>query len=107
MRTSERPKNLFRVFVADHDEGDGERIATKLLHAISHAGFAGATVTNAWFGYGGRPLMESTNQSFVIDIVDDADRTDALLAILDDVPDLAGLVVIEQVRAIRYTRPTS
>lgn len=93
--------------MADHDDGDGERIATKLLHAISNAGFVGATVTNAWFGYGGRPLMESTNHSIVIDIVDDADRTDALLAILDEVPDLAGLLVIEHVRAIRYTRPPS
>lgn len=99
---------LLRIFVGDSDRVDGEPLHEAIVRAAREAGCAGATVLKGVEGFGAhsrihtaRILRLSQDLPVVIEIVDRADRIEALLPELDELID-EGLVTLEDVHIVTY-----
>jgi PII-like signaling protein len=99
---------LLRVFIGESDTWQGHSLYQAIVHKARELGLAGATVLRGPMGYGANSrlhtakLLElSTDLPIVVEIVDTAEKLQALLPFLDEVV-TEGLITIEDVLVLRY-----
>lgn len=102
---------LLRIFVGESDRWEGRPLFEAIVRKVRETGGAGATVLRGIEGFGAhsrihtaRILRLSEDLPIVIEVVDTAEKIDALLPLLDEMIE-DGLVTIETVRILRY-RPS-
>ncbi|MCA9771748.1 MAG: DUF190 domain-containing protein [Myxococcales bacterium] len=99
---------LMRVFIGDADRhGDGP-LYRALVEMLRAEGIAGATVLKGTMGFGAKNhlhadhlLSLSGDLPVVIEVVDTAERIDAVMPKIDAMV-REGLVTLEKVRVLRY-----
>lgn len=99
---------LLRVFCGESDTWHGEPLYKAIVETVREAGLAGATVLRGIEGFGAhsrihtsRILRLSQDLPVVIEIVDYADRIDAVLPALDEMIG-EGMMTLEKVQVIAY-----
>lgn len=99
---------LLRIFVGESDRHEGRPLYEAIVHAARAAGCAGATVLRGLLGYGAHSLVHtakilrlSSDLPIVIEIVDEAERIQALRPQLDAMV-REGLITLEKVHIIAY-----
>lgn len=99
---------LLRIFIGESDRWQGQPLFEALVRKVREAGGAGATVLRGIEGFGAhsrihtaRILRLSEDLPIVIEVVDTAEKIDALLPALDAMIE-DGLVTIETVQVLRY-----
>jgi hypothetical protein len=99
---------LVRIFIGESDTWHGKPLYQALVRRAREEGLAGATVTRGIEGFGARShlhtariLRLSEDLPVVVEIVDTAERIDALLPILDEMVG-DGMVTIERVHILTY-----
>lgn len=108
MRILDGEQILTRIFIGDSDRIGSRALHHVLLERLRKEGFAGATVIHGVAGFGAQSVIHtahildlSTDLPVVIEVIDDAEHTDKLVAILDELLD-GGMVTMEPVRVLRY-----
>ena len=108
MRTLDGEQVLIRIFLGESDRWHHQPLHHALIERLRREGFAGATVTHGIAGFGARSVLHtahlvdlSTDLPVVIEVVDDREHADKLVAILDEMLE-GGLVTMEPVRVLRY-----
>ena len=99
---------LLRVFVGESDRHGYLPLYEAIVSKARETGLAGATVLRGVMGFGRHSVMHtakilrlSEDLPMIVEIVDDLEKIEAFLPILDTmVPE--GLVTLEQVRVIHY-----
>jgi uncharacterized protein len=104
------PENaeLLRVFVGDGDRHGGKPLYEAIVRAARERHLAGATVLRGYLGYGAHSrihtakiLRLSEDLPVVVEIVDEAEKIEAFLPVLDELMD-GGMVTVEPVRVLTY-----
>lgn len=108
MRVLDGEQFLVRIFIGESDRWHHAPLHRALLERLRKEGFAGATVTHGIAGFGAHSVIHtahlldlSTDLPVVIEVVDDQEHCDKLVAILDEMLD-GGLVTMQKVRVLRY-----
>lgn len=103
---------LLRIFVGESDRWEGRPLYESIVHRVHALGGAGVTVLRGIEGFGAhsrihtaRILRLSQDLPILIEIVDTAERIDALLPELDAMI-REGLVTIEDVHILKYEAGT-
>lgn len=104
---------LLRIFVGDSDKVSGIPIFEYIVLQAKQMGLAGATVFKGFMGYGQSSRLHTTkilrlseDLPIVIEIVDEKNKIDNFLPLLDEIFEKAncgGLVTIEKAEIIKYT----
>jgi len=110
----EGPGERLTIFVGESDQHGHRPLYTEIVERAHDAGLAGATVVRGFEGFGAssrihtaRILRMSEDLPVVIIIVDQRERIDAFLPVLDELIS-EGLVVREEVEIVKYAgRPES
>lgn len=96
------------IFVGETDIWHHRPIYSEIVHRAHAAGLAGATVIRGIEGYGASSRIHTTHVfrlsqdlPLVVVITDSEDRIRAFLPQLHEL-DLSGLVMLDEVEAIRY-----
>jgi PII-like signaling protein len=96
------------VYVGSSDKWQGGNLALAIVDRCRKMGIAGATACLGVMGFGKHSRLHrahllglSDDLPERIEIVDRPDRIAALLPILDEMVD-GGLIILEDVQAIRY-----
>ena len=106
---------LLRIFVGESDTWHGRPLYQAIVERVRAEGLAGATVVRGIEGFGAdshlhtsRILRLSEDLPVVIELVDTADRIDAVMPLLDEMV-TEGLVTTEAVHIVAYrgSGPTS
>ena len=106
---------LLRIFVGESDTWHGKPLYQAIVERVRAEGLAGATVVRGIEGFGAdshlhtsRILRLSEDLPVVIELVDTADRIDAVMPLLDEMV-TEGLVTTEAVHIVAYrsSGPTS
>jgi PII-like signaling protein len=99
---------LLRIFIGESDRWHGKPLYQAIVQRVREEGLAGATVVRGIEGFGAdshlhtsRILRMSEDLPIVVEIVDEAERIDAILPILDEMVD-EGLVTVESVHVVTY-----
>jgi hypothetical protein len=99
---------LLRIFVGDTDRHHHRPLYEAIVLKAREMHLAGATVLKSTMGFGStsrihtaKILQLSTDLPIVIEIVDQPEKIDAFLPVLDGMMD-GGLVTLENVRVIHY-----
>jgi PII-like signaling protein len=99
---------LLRVFIGESDTWQGEPLYRAIVLKAKDLGLAGATVLHGAMGFGANSrvhttkLLElSTDLPVVVEVVDTADKVEALLPFLDEAVG-EGMITIEAVKVLRY-----
>jgi PII-like signaling protein len=107
MRLSENGQ-LLRVFIGESDTWEGQPLYRAIVLKARELGLAGATVLRGPMGFGANSRVQSskllelsTDLPIVVEIVDTAEKLQALLPFLDQAVD-EGLITIEEVRVLKY-----
>lgn len=104
------PENgrLLRIFIGKKDRWGHQPLYEAIVLKARELGLAGATVLRGPMGFGANSRLHtakilrlSMDLPMVIEIVDSAERIEALLAQLDDMGQ-EGLVTLEDVRVVKY-----
>ncbi|HEV7506569.1 MAG TPA: DUF190 domain-containing protein [Thermoanaerobaculia bacterium] len=108
MRVIDGEGVLVRVFIGESDQWHHRPLALSIVERLRREGFAGATVFRGSAGFGARSVLHTTqilrlseDLPVVIEIVDSPDKTEPLLALLDEMV-TEGLVTVEKVRIVKY-----
>jgi PII-like signaling protein len=112
MRVLDGEQTLVRIFIGDSDTYDHQPLERALLERLRKEGFAGATVIRGIAGFGAASVIHtahvldlSADLPIVIEVVDDQEHTDKLLAIIDEMVTKSALVTMEKVRVLKYAAP--
>jgi PII-like signaling protein len=104
----EGPGKLLRIFIGESDTWHGRPLYEAIVHRVREEGLAGATVIRGIEGFGAdsrlhtsRILRLSEDLPIVIEIVDTAERIDAILPLLDEMIS-EGMVTLERVEIVAY-----
>jgi len=99
---------LVRIFIGESDRWHGRPLYQAIVERAREEGLAGATVVRGIEGFGARShlhtsriLRLSEDLPVVVEIVDTAERIEALLPLLDEMVG-DGLVTIESVHIVSY-----
>ena len=103
---------LLRIFLGESDKVGHKTLYESIVREARTAGIAGATVWRGILAYGrtshirtAKLLDLSTDLPIVVEIVDEAEKIDAFIPILNELFDRAGsggLVTLERVHIIKY-----
>src|SRR6266568_4473717 len=103
---------LLRIFIGDTDRHGHQPLYEAIVLKARELHLAGATVLKSPMGFGhnsrlhtAKILQLSTDLPMVIEIVDESEKIQAFLPVLDEMMD-GGLVTMEKVQVIHY-RPHS
>ena len=105
---------LLRIFIGEADVYDHQPLFEVIVRKAREAGLAGATVLRGIEGFGARSrvihtakiLRLSEDLPIVIEIVDNEEKINAFVPVVDDLFDkvsCGGLVTMEDVEVIKYT----
>jgi hypothetical protein len=107
-----RESKLVRIFIGDSDKIGAVPVYEKIVLEAKKEGLAGATVFKGIMGFGGTSRIHTTkilrlseDLPLIIEIVDEEEKIEKFLKILDDIFEKAncgGLVTIEKAEVIRY-----
>lgn len=104
----EGPGKLLRIFVGESDHWHGRPLYQAVVELLRREGLAGATVVRGVEGFGAhsrihtaRILRLSEDLPMVIEVVDRAERIQAVLPKLDEMV-AEGLVMVADVEVIMY-----
>jgi PII-like signaling protein len=96
------------VYIGSSDTWHGQNLALAILERCRTLGMAGATVTRGVMGFGPHLRLHRAHMLGLsedlperIEVVDRPERIAQLLPVLDEMVG-GGLVVLEEVRVIRY-----
>jgi uncharacterized protein len=99
---------LLRIFVGESDTWHGRPLYEEIVGRARERGLAGATVLRGIEGFGAhsrihtsRILRLSADLPVVIEIVDEAERIEAVLPAFEELIG-EGLITLERVRVIAY-----
>jgi uncharacterized protein len=99
---------LLRIFVGESDTWHGRPLYEEIVGRARERGLAGATVLRGIEGFGAhsrihtsRILRLSADLPVVIEIVDEAERIEAVLPAFEELIS-EGLITLERVRVIAY-----
>src|SRR6516165_10063550 len=104
------PENghLLRIFIGESDKRDGKPLYEWIVRKAKEQGLAGATVIRAIEGFGAHSRIHtakiidlSTYLPIIIDIVDELQKIEDFLSIVDSVID-EGLATVEKVHIRLY-----
>ena len=97
-----------RIFIGESDHWQRRPLYKALLELFRSRGLAGATVLKGVAGFGPDSIIHtagilrmSSDLPLVIEVVDSAERLEAVLPEIDRMMS-GGLVTMEKVRVIRY-----
>lgn len=104
---------LLRIFIGDSKKISSMPVYEKIVIEARKFGLAGATVIKGVMGYGGSSRIHTTkilrlseDLPIIIEIVDEMEKIESFLPIVDDLFEqakCAGLVTLEKAHIIRYT----
>jgi PII-like signaling protein len=101
---------LLRIFIGETDRYEGRPLYEMIVLKARECGLAGATVLRSPMGFGANSRLHtakilrlSDDLPMIIEIVDDIEKIEAFLPVLDGMMD-GGLVTLEKVRVIHYRR---
>ena len=104
----QKTAQLLRIFIGEDDRHDGHPFYESIVLKAREQGLAGATVLRGPMGFGhssrlhtAKILRLSEDLPIVVEIVDQADKINAFLPLLDTMVK-GGLVSLEEVHIIRY-----
>ena len=99
---------LLRIFIGERDRWEHKPLYEALVFKVRELGLAGATVLRSPMGFGATSLIHtekilqlSMDLPVVIEVVDEAEKINAFLPVLDDMLG-GGLVTMENVKVIHY-----
>ena len=99
---------LLRIFIGESDRYEGKPLYAWIVRKARESGLAGATVLRGLEGFGAhsrlhtaRLLRLSADLPVVIEIVDEKEKVDAFLPLVDEVIE-EGLATIEKVQVHWY-----
>jgi PII-like signaling protein len=99
---------LLRIFIGESDRWHGKPLYEAIVELVRREGLAGATVIRGIEGFGAdsrihtsRILRLSEDLPVIVEIVDTAERIDAVLPELDRMVS-EGMVTVEKVHVIAY-----
>lgn len=99
---------LLRIFIGESDRWQGKPLYEAIILKARERGIAGATMLRGLMGYGAasrihtaKILRLSEDLPVVVEIVDSAEKIEALLPLIDEMVQ-EGLVTLEKVRIIQY-----
>ena len=99
---------LLRIFIGESDRWHGQPLYEAIVLKAREMGIAGATMLRGLMGFGAasrihtaKILRLSEDLPIIIEIVDSADKIDALLPVIDAMVG-EGLVTLEKVRILQY-----
>jgi len=99
---------LLRIFIGESDHWNGKPLFEAIVLRARELGLAGATVLRGLEGFGAHSrihtssiLRLSQDLPIVVEIVDQRDRIEAFLPILDEMVH-EGMITVEKVRVIAY-----
>ncbi|HOE96680.1 MAG TPA: DUF190 domain-containing protein [Candidatus Sumerlaeota bacterium] len=99
---------LLRIFIGENDRWHGGPLYEAILKRVRERGLAGATVLRGLAGFGAhsrlhtaRILRLSEDLPIVVEIVDQAERIEAILPELDEMIG-DGLITLETVHITAY-----
>ena len=99
---------LLRIFVGESDTWHGRPLYQAIVERVREAGLAGATVVRGIEGFGAdsrihtsRILRLSEDLPVVIEVVDTAERIDAIVPVLDEMVG-EGMLTLERVQIVAY-----
>lgn len=99
---------LLRIFVGEEDKFEGKPLYESIVMKARELHLAGATVLRGPMGFGhssrlhtSKILRLSSDLPLVIEIVDDDNKVNAFLPILEGMIG-SGLVTLEKVKVLRY-----
>ena len=104
------PENghLLRIFIGESDKRDGKPLYEWIVRKAKEQGLAGATVIRAIEGFGAHSRIHtakfidlSTDLPIIIEIVDELQKIEDFLSIVDSVID-EGLATVEKVHIRLY-----
>ncbi len=103
---------LLRIYIGEADKIHGELMYEHVVFMAKEAGLAGATVLHGIMNFGHHKKIHSvklfdiaTNLPAVIEIVDDKEKIDAFLILLQKVLDEAecgGIITLEDVQVLKF-----
>ena len=103
---------LLRIFIGESDRWHGKPLYEAIVLKAREMGIAGATMLRGLMGFGAasrihtaKILRLSEDLPIVVEIVDSADKIEALLPIIDEMVE-EGLVTLEKVKVIQYRHKT-
>ena len=109
MRTLDGEQTLVRIFVGDSDQWRHQSFSRALLERMRREGFAGATMIRGDAGFGASSTIHalsvaesSPDLPILIEIVEDDEHVEQLLAILDEMLTGGALVTTQKVRVRKY-----
>ena len=104
---------LLRIFIGETDKIDHVSVYEKIVIEARKSGLAGATVFKGIMGFGGSSIIHtakvlrlSEDLPLIIEIVDDINKIQDFIPVLDDIFEKAGvggLITIEAAEIIKYT----
>ena len=99
---------LLRILIGEDDRFERRPLYEAIVMKARESGLAGATVLRGPMGFGrssrlhtAKILRLSDDLPFVIEIVDDEEKINAFLAVLDGMM-TSGLVTMQRVQALHY-----
>ena len=99
---------LLRIFIGEDDKANGGPLYEAIVLKAREMGLAGATVLRGPMGFGHSSVLHTTkilrlsqDLPLIIEIVDNADKIEALIAAIEPIMGSA-LVTTEKVKVIRY-----
>jgi PII-like signaling protein len=102
---------LLRVFVGESDNWHGKPLYQAIVERVREEGLAGATVLRGLEGFGAhsrihttRILRLSEDLPVLIEIVDQAERIEAIVPALEEMIG-EGLMTLERVHVLLYRGP--
>jgi len=102
-----------RIYVGESDQWQGKNLYTAIVKRCQADGIAGATAWRGIEGYGANMEIHGpdvfrlkSNLPVLIEIVDEAEKIDKLLPILDAMIS-EGLVLVSDVHTVKYSKATS
>ncbi len=109
MRVLDGEQTLVRIFVGEGDQWNHRPLGSALMERLRAEGFAGVTILRGIAGFGANSVIHTSNLvdlsadlPVLIEVVDDAEHIEKLVAILDEMIAGGALVTMEKVRVLRY-----
>jgi PII-like signaling protein len=104
----EGERTLMRIHIGESDKWEGKPLYQAMIELFRREGFSGVTVLRGVGGYGSasryhtdKILRLSQDLPIVIEVVEYAERIEAMLPRLDEMIG-GGLITLEKVRVILY-----
>lgn len=108
MSMIESEQTLMRIFIGENDRWEHRPLYEALVELFRREGFSGATVLKGAMGFGAHSVTHtdkllrlSSDLPVVVEVIERADRIEALLPRLDGMLQ-GGLITLEKARVLRF-----